>query len=77
VTLGHWKKVREMQGAEIGIEQHKQQAERKMALTKTPKVLWDCCGVRVLEGRLRTAHPLYLHGRTPYEHVTGEMLGIT
>jgi hypothetical protein len=63
LTLGDWKKVRETQGgikqtltellspwqnrAEIGIGQHKRQAKRKTALTKTPKALWDYCGVWV------------------------------
>jgi hypothetical protein len=43
-----------------------------MSRTRTPKRLSDCCLVYVTELRNRLALPLYqLHGRTPYEVLTG------
>ena len=51
----------------------KKHVHRLMQHTRTPKRLWDFCTCYVAELRCLTAQPLYsLHGRTPYELVTGD-----
>lgn len=58
--------------AEVNIRELKKHVRRTMSKTKTPKRLWDFCATYVAELRCLTAQPLYsLHGRTPYEMVTG------
>ena len=58
--------------AEINIRELKKHVQRIMGKTKTPKRLWDFCASYVAELHRLTAQPLYsLHGRTPYEMVTG------
>jgi len=58
--------------AEIGIKELKKHVRRLMSKTKTPKRLWDFCAQYAAEVRCLTAQPLFgLHGRTPYEVVTG------
>jgi len=58
--------------AEIGIKELKKHVRRLMSDTKTPKPLWDFCAQYAAEVRCITAQPLFnLHGRTPYEIVTG------
>jgi hypothetical protein len=58
--------------AEVNIQELKKHVRRVMGKTKTPKRLWDSCASYVAELRCLTAQPLYsLHGRTPYELVTG------
>jgi hypothetical protein len=58
--------------AKVNIHELKKHVRRIMSKTKTPKRLWDFCASYVAELRCLTAQPLYsLHGRTPYEIVTG------
>mmetsp|Transcript_660 Transcript_660/g.949 ORF Transcript_660/g.949 Transcript_660/m.949 type:complete len:92 (-) Transcript_660:5797-6072(-) len=50
----------------------KRHVHRFMSRTRTPKRLWDFCAIYAAELRNRLALPLYeLHGRTPYEVLTG------
>jgi len=58
--------------AEIGIREVKKHVRRIMNNVKAPKRLWDFCVQHVADLRTLTAQPLHsLHGRTPYEIVTG------
>jgi hypothetical protein len=58
--------------AEIGIKELKKYVRCLMNDTKTPKRLWDFCSQYAAEIQCLTAQPLFgLHGRTPYEIVTG------
>jgi len=58
--------------AEVGIRELKKTTQRIMHTTKTPLCLWDMCAKYKSELRSLTAQPLYsLHGRTPFEMVTG------
>ena len=58
--------------AESEIRELKKQTRRVMTRTRAHLRLWDYCAEWVSETRCRTAHPLWtLHGRTPYETVTG------
>jgi hypothetical protein len=58
--------------AENNIRELKKQTRRIMQQTQCPLRLWDLCASYVAEIRNLTAQPLYsLHGRTPFELVTG------
>ncbi len=58
--------------AEINIRELKKQTRRIMQQSQCPLPLWDLCASYVAEIRNLTAQPLYsLHGRTPFELVTG------
>jgi hypothetical protein len=58
--------------AEINIRELKKQTRRIMQQSQCPLPLWDLCASYVAEIRSLTAQPLYsLHGRTPFELVTG------
>ncbi len=58
--------------AEGSIREVKRHVQRFMARTHSPKCLWDFCAIYAAELRNRLALPLYqLHGRTPYEILTG------
>lgn len=86
-TSGRWEQVRKDHGikqtlaepyspfqnrTEVNIRELKKHVRHIMSRTKTPKRLWDFCSRYVAEIRSLTAQPLYsLHGRTPYELVTG------
>ncbi|MGH3053527.1 MAG: hypothetical protein ACRDL7_00940, partial [Gaiellaceae bacterium] len=86
-TMGKWKEVRLncqlrqtetepyspwQNRAERTIREVKKSVVRLMSRTKAPMRLWDFCAVYVCETRCLTAHSIYsLHGRTPYECVTG------
>ncbi|MGH3055661.1 MAG: hypothetical protein ACRDL7_11860, partial [Gaiellaceae bacterium] len=86
-TLGRWRDVRlncQIQQtetepyspwqnrAERTIKEVKKSVVRLMTRTRTPKSLWDYCMSYVCDTRCITAHGNYsLHGRTPYEYVTG------
>jgi hypothetical protein len=86
-TAGIWEQVRKARGikqtltepyspfqnrAEINIRELKKQVRRTMSKTRTPKRLWDFCAQYTAELRCLTAQPLYsLHGRTPYELISG------
>ncbi len=64
--------------AEVNIRELKKRTRRLMHQTRTPKRLWDFCAKYVAELRCLTAQPLYsLHGRTPFELVTGNTPDIT
>jgi hypothetical protein len=87
LTLGNWKKVCQEHGigmsnteakspfqnrAEGVIGEIKRHTHRFMSRTRSPKRLWDFCAIYAVELRNRLALPLYgLHGRTPYELLTG------
>jgi len=87
LTSGKWEQVRKDHGikqnlakpyspfqnrTEVNIRELKKHVRHIMSRTKTPKRLWDFCSRYVAEIRSLTAQPLYsLHGRTPYELVTG------
>ncbi len=59
-------------GAEVNIREAKKSIHRLMLRTRTPKPLWDYCANYVSEIMCFTANDLtILHGRTPYELVTG------
>ena len=54
------------------IKEVKRHIQRFMSPTRTPKRLWDYCMLYVTDLRNRLALPLpQLHGRTPYEVLTG------
>jgi CMP-N-acetylneuraminic acid synthetase len=58
--------------AEGCIREVKKSTRQIMTNTRAPKCLWDYGAVYVCEKRCLTAHPHFaLHGRTPYEMVTG------
>jgi hypothetical protein len=58
--------------AESAIKEVKKHTVRLMTKTSTPQRLWDYCASYVTEIRSITAIDTYaLHGRTPYELVTG------
>jgi hypothetical protein len=87
LTGGKWKEVCKSHGiamsntepyspwqnrAEGLIKEIKRHVRRLMSRTRSPKRLWDYCAVYVSDLRNRLALPLYqLHGRTPYEILTG------
>lgn len=87
LTSGHWEHVRKTYGirqtlaepyspfqnrAEVNIHELKKHTRRLMSKTSTPLRMWDFCAQYVSELRCMTAQPLFsLHGRTPYELVTG------
>lgn len=87
LTLGTWKKVCQEHGigmsnteakspfqnwAECVIGEIKCHTHRFMSRTRSPKRLWDFRAIYTVELRNRLALPLYgLHGRTPYEILTG------
>jgi len=87
LTSGKWEQVRKDHGikqtlaepyspfqnrTEVNIREIKKHVRHIMSRAKTPKRLWDFCSRYVAEIRSLTAQPLYsLHGRTPYELVTG------
>ncbi len=87
MTTGLWERIRKdhqikqtvtepfspfQNKAEIGIKEVKKQVRHLMSKTKTPKRLWDFCAQYASDLRNLTALPLFgLHGRTPYEAVTG------
>jgi len=87
LTIGRWKEICQTHGikqtqtephsqfqnrAEINIREVKKLSRRLMHSTNSPKRLWDLCAKHVAELRCLTAQPLYsLHGRTPFEMVTG------
>jgi hypothetical protein len=87
LTLGTWKKVCQEHGIAMSntephtpqqnrtegvIKEVKRHTQHFMSRTQTPKKLWDYCMVYVTKLRNRLALPLYkLHGRTPYEVLTG------
>ena len=87
LTLGKWQKVRQefsikqtqtephspwQNRAEGAIRELKRHVQRLMKRQRAPRRLWDFCAVYVSEIRTLTASPLFsLHGRTPYELVTG------
>jgi hypothetical protein len=59
--------------AELCNRELKKAVRLAMAKTKAPDRLWDFCATYHSEIRNFTAHPLFnLHGRTPYEVVTGQ-----
>jgi hypothetical protein len=58
--------------AELCNRELKKAVRLHMAKTKAPSRLWDFCAIDHSEIRNLTAHSLFnLHGRTPYELVTG------
>jgi hypothetical protein len=58
--------------AEGAIRELKKQALRLMQKAGTPQCLWDYCVTYIAEIKALTATDLYvLHGRTPYEMLTG------
>jgi hypothetical protein len=58
--------------AEVNIRELKKVTRRLMQRTNTPARLWDHCATYAAELRCLTAQPLFsLHGRTPFEIVTG------
>ena len=58
--------------AESAIRELKKSVLRIMHQTRTPRKLWDFAAEYVADIRVLTANPLHsLHGRTPYEIVTG------
>jgi len=58
--------------AEVNIREVKTYIQRLMDRTNTPKQLWDYCACYAAEIMSLTSNDLYvLHGRTPYEMVTG------
>lgn len=64
--------------AELGIREAKKSIHRLMSSTKTPKPLWDYCAAYVAEITCLTVNDLFaVHGRTPYEIVTGNTPDIT
>jgi len=64
--------------AEINIRELKKRTRQIMHSTRTPLRLWDMCTTYVAELRCLTAQPLYsLHGRTPFEVLTGNTPDIT
>jgi hypothetical protein len=87
LVKGRWKEICQTHGikqtqtepyspfqnrAEVNIRELKKQTRRLMSSTKTPPHLWDLCTSYVAELRCLTAQPLYsLHGRTPFELITG------
>ena len=87
LTKGRWKEICQTHGikqtqtepyspfqnrAEVNIRELKKQTRKLMHRTKTPSRLWDHCASYVAELKCLTAQPLYsLHGRTPFELVTG------
>jgi hypothetical protein len=87
LTSGCWEQVRKAHGikqtlaepyspfqnrTEVNIRELKKHVRHLMGRTRTPKRLWDFCSHYVAETRSLTAQPLYsLHGRTPFELVTG------
>jgi hypothetical protein len=87
LTMGTWKRVCQEHGitmsntephspwqnrAEGAIRELKRHVQRFMSRTRSPKRLWDFCAIYVTDLRNRLAIPLYqLHGRTPYEVLTG------
>ena len=87
LTMGTWKRVCQDHGiimsntephspwqnrTEGAIKEIKRHTQRFMSRTRSPKKLWDYCLTYVCELRNRLALPLYqLHGRTPYEVLTG------
>jgi hypothetical protein len=87
LTSGKWEQVRKEHGikqtiaepyspfqnrTEVNIRELKKHVRHLMSRTKTPKRSWDFCSRYVSEICCLTAQPLYsLHGRTPYELVTG------
>ena len=87
MTGGKWQKVRQEHSikqtltephspwqnrAEGAIRELKRHVRRLMKRQRAPSCLWDFCAVYVAEIRSLTANPLFsLHGRTPYELVTG------
>jgi hypothetical protein len=59
--------------AELCNRELKKAVRFTMAKTNAPERLWDFCATYHSEIRNFTAHPLFnLHGRTPYELVTGQ-----
>jgi hypothetical protein len=93
LTSGRWDQVRKEYGikqtiaepyspfqnrTEVNIRELKKHVRHLMGWTKTPKRLWDFCARYVAEVRSITAQPLFsLHGRTPFELVTGNMPDIS
>jgi hypothetical protein len=87
LTMGTWKQVCRDSGirvsttekdspwqnrTEVEIRELKRHVRRLMSRTQTPLPLWDFCCQYVVELRNRVARPLpQLHGRTPYELLTG------
>ncbi len=87
LTMGNWKQVCQESGiktsiteknspwqnrAEVEIRELKRHVRRLMTRSATPLTLWDFCCQYVVELRNRIARPLpQLHGRTPYELLTG------
>jgi len=93
LTSGHWEKVRKEHGikqtlaepyspfqnrTEVNIRELKKHVRHLMSRTKIPKRLLGFCSRYVAKIRSLTAQPLYsLHGRTPFELVTGNTLDIS
>ena len=87
LTQGSWKQICQESGirvtqteknspwqnrTEVEIRELKKHVRRFMTKTQTPLVLWDFCCSYAVELRNRLARPLpQLHGRTPYEVLTG------
>jgi len=87
LTMGTWKKVCQDAGikttqteknppwqnrTEVEIRELKRHARRLMSRSRPPLQLWDFCCQYTVELRNRIARPLpQLHGRTPYEVLTG------
>jgi hypothetical protein len=87
LMIGSWKQVCRESGiktttteknspwqnrTEVEIRELKRHVRRLMMKTNTPLSLWDFCCQYTVELRNRIARPLpQLHGRTPYEVLTG------
>ena len=64
--------------AEGSIREIKKAVSQAMSKAKAPKHLWVFCAIYMAEIRFFTATDQYqLHGRTPYEIVTGNMPDIS
>jgi len=87
MTMGDWKRTCQEAGikmthtenrspwqnrTEVEIRELKRHVRRLMSRSRTPHKLWDFCCMYATELRNRLARPLpQLHGRTPYEMITG------